>query len=54
MHQKQTAFEHIVGKGDIAHNEQCLLFPQCFLLSQITAYPLVHIFLIISLIAAEF
>ena len=22
--------ENIVGKGDIAHNEQFLLFPQCF------------------------
>ena len=22
--------ENTVGKGDIAHSEQCLLFPQCF------------------------
>ena len=22
--------ENIVGKGEIAHNEQFLLFPQCF------------------------
>ena len=32
MHQQQTVFENIVGKGEIAHNEQFLLFPQCFLL----------------------
>ena len=25
-------FEHTVGKGEIAHNEQFLLFPKCFLL----------------------
>ena len=25
-----TAFENIVGKGEIARNEQLLLFPQCF------------------------
>ena len=30
-HQQQTAFENIVGKGEIARNEQFLLFPQCFL-----------------------
>ena len=24
-------FENIVGKGEIARNEQFLLFPQCFL-----------------------
>ena len=35
MHQQLTAFENIVGKGEIARNEQFLLFPQCFLLSQI-------------------
>ena len=32
-HQQQTAFENIVGKEEIAHNEQFLLFPQCFLLN---------------------
>ena len=53
-HQQQTAFENIVGKGEIAHNEQFLLFPQCFLLNQILASPFVHIFHIISLFAAEF
>ena len=31
MHQQQTAFENIAGKGEIARNEQFLLFPQCFL-----------------------
>ena len=34
MHQQQTAFENIEGKEEIARNEQFLLFPQCFLLSQ--------------------
>ena len=53
-HQQQTAFENIVGKGEIAHNEQFLLFPQCFLLNQITVFPFIHVFDIISLFAAEF
>ena len=35
-HQQQTAFESIVGKGEMAHNEPFLLIPQCFLLNQIT------------------
>ena len=52
MHQQQTAFENIVGKGEIALNEQFLLFPH-FLLNQITVSPFVHIFDIISLFAAE-
>ena len=47
-------FENIVEKGEIARNEQFLLFPQCLLLNQITVSPLVHIFDIISLYAAEF
>ena len=56
MHEQQTAFENIVGKRKIAHNEQFLLFPQCFLLNhdQITVSPLVHISVIISLFPAEF
>ena len=53
MHQQQTAFENIVGKGEIAHNKQFLLFPQCFLLNQIIVSPFVYIFDIISSIAAE-
>ena len=53
MHQKQTAYEKIVGKGEIAYNKQFLLFQQCFLLNQTTVYPFVHIFDIISLFAAE-
>ena len=53
MHQKQTAFENIVGKGEIARNEQFLLFGQCFLLSHTTVSPFVHIFDIISLFAVE-
>ena len=55
MHQQQTTFENIEGKGEIAHNcSQFLLFPQCFLLNQITVSPFVQIFEIISLFAAEF
>ena len=27
----RTSLENTVGKGEIAHNEQFLLFPQCFL-----------------------
>ena len=53
MHQQQTAFENIVGKEEIAHNEQFLLFPQCFLLNQKIVSPFVYIFDIISLFAAE-
>ena len=37
MHQQQTAFENIVGKEEIAHKEQFLLFPQCFSINQIIA-----------------
>ena len=54
MHQQQTAFENIVGKGKIARNKQFLLFQQCFLLDQITVSPFVHILDIISLFAAKF
>ena len=53
MHQHKTAFENIVGKGEIARNEQFLLFPQCFLLIQITVSPFVYIVDIISLFVAE-
>ena len=53
MHQEQTAFENIVGKGEIARNEQFILFPHCFLLYQISVSPFVHIFDIISLLAVE-
>ena len=52
-HQQQTAFENIVEKGEIARNGQFLLFQQGFLLNQIIVAPSVHIFDIISLIAAE-
>ena len=54
MHQQQTAFENIVGKGEIARNEQFLLFPQCFILNQIIVSPFVHNFDVISLFSAEF
>ena len=53
MHQQLTAFENIVGKGEIDRNKQFLLFPQYFLLNQIIVSPFVHIFDIISLFAAE-
>ena len=42
------------GKEEIAHNEQFLLFPQCFLLNQKLVFPFVNICNIISLFAAEF
>ena len=53
MHQQQTAFENIVGKEEIARNEQFLLFPLCFLLNQRILSPLVNSYDIISLFAAE-
>ena len=53
MHQQQTVFENIVGKGEIAHEEQFLLFPQCFPLNQVIVSPFVHIPDIISLFPAE-
>ena len=53
MHQQQIAFENIVGKEEIAHDKQFLLFPQCFQLNQITVSPFVHIFDTISLFAVE-
>ena len=42
-----------VGKEEIAHNEQFLLFPQCFLLNQKLVSTFVNIYDIISLFAAE-
>ena len=53
MHQQQVVFGNIVGKGEIAHNEQFLFFPQSFLLNQMTVSPFVHFFDIISLFAFE-
>ena len=53
MHQQQTAFEYIVGKEEIARNQQFLLFPQCFLLNQRIVSPFVHIFDITFSFAAE-
>ena len=44
MHQRQTAFENIVGKEEIACNEQFLLFPQCFLLNQEIVSPFFNIY----------
>ena len=53
MHQQQTAYETIVRKGEIARNEQFLLFPR-FLPNQITVSPFFHIFDTISLFPVEF
>ena len=53
MHQQQMTFENIVGKEEIARNEQFLLFPQCFLLNQKIVSPFLNIYDIISLFAAE-
>ena len=53
MHQQQTTFENIVGKEEIAHNEQFLLFPQCFLLNLMMISLFVHIFYIIALFATK-
>ena len=53
MLQQQAAFENIVEKGEIAHKNQFLSFPESFLFNQIIVSPLVHIFDIISLFAAE-
>ena len=47
------SFGNIMGKGEIARNEQFLLFPQCFLLNQIIVSTFVHID-IISLFTTEF
>ena len=44
-HQQQTAFENIVGKGEIARNEQFLLFPQCFQLLSDNCIPICPYFL---------
>ena len=40
-------------KGEIARNEQFLLYPQCFLLKHKIESSFVHIFTVISLFAAE-
>ena len=53
MHQQRTAFENIVGKGEIARDEQFLLFSQCFQLNQVIVSLFVHVFDIKSLFAAE-
>ena len=53
MHQQQTAFENSEGKGEIAPNEQFLLFQQCFQLNQTVVSPFVHICDILSLFAVE-
>ena len=51
MHQKQLL--KTLGREEIAHYKQFLLFPQRFLLNQKTVPPSVNIYDIISLLAAE-
>ena len=53
MHQQETAFENIVGKGEIAQNKQFLLFQQCLQFNHTTVSPFVHIFDIIFSFATE-
>ena len=53
MHQQQTAFENIDGKGKIACNEQFLLFTQCFLLIHIIVSSFLCGFDILPLLPAE-
>ena len=53
-HQHKTSSEKNAGKREIARNEQFFLFSQRFLLNQIIASPLVHIFHNMSFFAAEF
>ena len=48
----QTASENIVGKEEIALDEQFLLFPQCFQINQKIVFPFVNNF-DIALFAAE-
>ena len=48
-----TVFENIVGKEEIAHKEQFLLFPECLRLNQKIVSPFVNIVDIIPLFAAE-
>ena len=43
----------MVGKGEIARDEEFLHFPQCFVLKEITVSRFVPIFAIIPLFAAE-
>ena len=38
--QQHTDIENIVGKGEIARNEQFLLFPQCLQLNHLTVSPI--------------
>ena len=53
MLQQQTLFESIMGKEEIARNEQFLLFPLCFLPNQKLVCPFVNIYDTISLFVAE-
>ena len=51
-HQQQTAFENIVGKEEIAHDEQFLLFPMFSTQSE-NCIPICQYYDIIPLFAAE-
>ena len=52
-HQLHTVYENIVGKEEIARDEQFLLFPQRFLLNQKIVSSFINIFDVIYLFAAE-
>ena len=51
--EQQTTYENVVGKEEIACNEQFPLFPQCFLLNQKIVSPFLNISDILSSFAAE-
>ena len=53
MHQQQTAFENIVGKEEIARNEQFSSFPTMFSSQSENCIPTCQYFNIISLFVAD-
>ena len=50
---KKETFENILGKGENAGKRAISPLPQHFLLNQVIVTPFVHIFVIISLFAAD-
>ena len=52
-HHQQTAFENIVGKREIARDEQFLLFPTMFSTQSDNCIPICPYFDIISVFAVE-
>ena len=53
MHPKQTAFENITRKQEIAHNEHFFSFPTMFSTQSENCIPISQYFDIVSLFAAE-